>query len=162
MNNKSQELTTTFPRTAHFAYHLSSSPSSCLANEPGPSYAPSSTWVRWWMSMHHSEWSFNIVKLSLISSEGNTYLTRLHSPNRLVLGVMRDIRSTMEEIVDTVTTIRSDDRTAVCSCNRFAAGYDCELLVLLCGERRDGNRWDEGHTSSFQCHGREHPVYRWR
>ena len=91
------------------------------------------------MSMHHSEWSFNIVKLFLISSEGKTYLTRLHSPNRLVFGVMRDIRSTMEEIVDTVTTIRSDDRTAVRSCNRFAAGYDCELLVPMCGKRRDKN-----------------------
>ena len=70
---------------------------------------------------------------------GKAYLTRLHSPNRLVLGIMRDIGSTMEEIVDTVTTIRSDDRTAVRSCNRFAEGYDCEFLISVCGKRRDKN-----------------------
>ena len=99
------------------------------------------------MSMHHSEWSFNIVKLFLISGEGKTYLTRLHSPNRLVLGVMRDIRSTMEEIVDTVATIRSNDRTAVRSCNRLAESYDRELLLSSYGERRDGN----GQMNDIHC-----------
>jgi len=42
-----------------------------------------------------------------------------HRPNGLVFGVMRDIGRGVEQVVDTMTGVGADHRTAISSCNRL-------------------------------------------
>lgn len=49
-----------------------------------------------------------------------THHPGLHSPDSLVLGIMRDIGRTVEKVVDSMASIRSHDGTGVCTGDGFA------------------------------------------
>jgi hypothetical protein len=48
------------------------------------------------------------------------YHARFHCTNRLVFSIMRYIRRRMEEIIDTMTGVGTDNGTAICTGNRLS------------------------------------------
>ena len=48
------------------------------------------------------------------------YHARFHRTNRLVFSIMRYVRCTMEEIIDTMTGVGTDNCTAICTRNRLS------------------------------------------
>lgn len=50
-----------------------------------------------------------------------THHPGLHSPDSLVPGIVRNIGRTVEKVVDSMASIRSHDRTAVCTGDGFAS-----------------------------------------
>lgn len=49
-----------------------------------------------------------------------THHPRLHRANSLILGIVQRIRRAVEKVVDSMTSIRSHDRTAIRTGDRFA------------------------------------------
>lgn len=48
------------------------------------------------------------------------YHARFHCTDRLVFSIMRYVRRRMEEIIDTMTGVGTDNCTAICTRNRLS------------------------------------------
>jgi hypothetical protein len=131
-------LTTTSLQTEHFSFHQRSSLSSYRANELHPNYPQdlSSTAACQVISVSviSSLLTGSIVKHCVVESINNilseqiaTHHSSFHGSNCLVLGVMRYIGGTMEQIVNSVSSVCSDRRAAVCPSNRFTGNCHVSL-----------------------------------
>ena len=131
-------LTTTFLQTEHFSFHQRSSLSSYRANELHPNSPQdlSSTAACQVMSVFAiaSLLTGSIVKHCVVVSLTTVFRSQLathhssfHGSDCLILGVMRHIRGTMEHIINSVSSVCSDRRAAVCPSNRFTGNCHVSL-----------------------------------
>jgi hypothetical protein len=131
-------LTTTSLQTEHFSSHLRSSLSNYPANELRPNSPQDLSSTAGIMSVyiraHHSTASYGLDGKALCSrfianillEQVATHHSRFHSSDRLVLGVMWYVGRSVEKIIDPVSCICSDGRTAIRPSNRFT-GNRCRL-----------------------------------
>ena len=65
-----------------------------------------------------------------LNNKHTTYHARFHCTNRLVFSIMRHIGPTVEQVIDSVSTIRSYDCAPSLSCNGFSVEHvrrvDCD------------------------------------
>jgi hypothetical protein len=61
----------------------------------------------------------------------DTHHSLFHSPDRLILGIMWHIGRGVKQIIDSVSSVCSDGRTAVRPSNRFARYHCIGLKVRI-------------------------------
>ena len=135
-------LTTTFLQTEHFSSHQRSSLSNYRANELHPNYPQglSSTAACQVISVSAiaSLLTGSIVKHCVVDSlttvfrsQLATHHSRFHGSDCLILGVMRHIGGTMEQIINSVSSVCSYRRAAVCPSNRFTGNCHVSLEARI-------------------------------
>jgi hypothetical protein len=68
---------------------------------------------------------------NLLSEQLATHHSNFHGSDCLVLGVMRHIGGTMEHIINSVSSVCSDRRAAVCPSNRFTGNRHVSLEARI-------------------------------